>query len=157
MVRNRRQTLRVGAIVVAATLAGGCTGAGGSAPPTAPIAAGSPSGATSVAAKLSEFRIELDGTTAPAGSVTFQITNAGTVEHEFVVVATDLALDKLPVEGGEVDEDSSELSAIDEVEEIAPGGAPALTVTLPAGHYVLFCNIEGHYAGGMRAELTTNG
>lgn len=27
-------------------------------------------------------------------------------------------------------------------------------MSLPAGHYVLLCNLPGHYAGGMRADLT---
>jgi uncharacterized cupredoxin-like copper-binding protein len=27
-------------------------------------------------------------------------------------------------------------------------------VRLPPGHYVLYCNMEGHYLAGMHAEVT---
>ena len=90
--------------------------------------------------------------------MTFQINNAGTVVHEFVVMKTDLAADKLPIDTskGVVSEETSGLTVIDEVEDIAIGATPSLAVTLPAGHYVLICNLPGHYAGGMHADFTTN-
>jgi hypothetical protein len=36
---------------------------------------------------------------------------------------------------------------------IAPGGASWTTVTLQPGRYELVCNVPGHYAAGMYAEL----
>lgn len=127
-----------------------------SAPP-ASVAASSASGGA-ITARESEFKIELGATTAPAGSVTFKITNAGSVVHEFVVLKTDLAADKLPVEASEgvVSEDTAGLTVVDEVEDIAVGATPSLTVNLPAGHYVVICNLPAHYAGGMHADFTTN-
>lgn len=109
-------------------------------------------------AKESEFKIELSATTAPAGSVTFQITNGGTVVHEFVVMKTDLAADKLPVDSSEgvVSEDTAGISVVDEVEDLAVGASASLTVNLPAGHYVAICNVPAHYAGGMHVDFTTN-
>jgi len=113
--------------------------------------------AAAVTAKESEFKIELGASTAAAGPVTFQITNAGSIVHEFVVMKTDLAADKLPIDTskGVVSEDAGGLTAVDEVEDIAVGSTPSLSVDLPAGHYVVICNLPGHYAGGMRAEFTT--
>ena len=35
-----------------------------------------------------------------------------------------------------------------------PGKTGRLTVTLPAGKYVLLCNLPGHFAGGMYADFT---
>jgi uncharacterized cupredoxin-like copper-binding protein len=132
------------------------------APPSAPAAslpASSPASASggAVTAKESEFKIELGASSATAGSVTFQITNGGTVVHEFVVLKTELAADKLPVDASEgvVSEDTPGLTVIDEVEDIAVNATPTLTVDLPAGHYVVICNLPAHYAGGMHADFTT--
>jgi uncharacterized cupredoxin-like copper-binding protein len=149
-----------GALFVAAALmVAACSGSGASSSPAgAPSAAASGSGGASVAAKLSEFKIELAATTAPAGSVTFALTNGGTTVHEFVVFKTDLAADKLPLaaDGTEVDEAGAGLTAVDEVEDIAVGATASLPVDLVAGHYVLICNIPAHYTSGMRAAFTTN-
>jgi uncharacterized cupredoxin-like copper-binding protein len=120
-------------------------------------ASGSAGSGTAVTAKETEYKIDLGTSSAPAGPITFQITNAGKVVHEFVVMKTDLAADKLPVDSkGAVTEDAAGLTAVDEVEDIAVGASPTLAVDLPAGHYVIICNIAGHYAGGMRADFTTN-
>ena len=35
----------------------------------------------------------------------------------------------------------------------APGSVRALTVTLHPGRYEIFCNMAGHYMGGMHAVL----
>ena len=36
---------------------------------------------------------------------------------------------------------------------IAPGASSWVTVTLPAGRYEIVCNLPGHYAAGMYAQL----
>ena len=154
--------LAIPAIVVLVSAA--CSAAASPSPSsaTAPASASGPAAAsgaaTQVTAKESEFKIELSATSASAGSVTFAIANAGTTIHEFVVVKTDLAADKLPIDTseGEVNEDDPSLTAVDEVEDIAAGANESLSVDLPAGHYVVFCNLPGHYAGGMHADFTTN-
>ena len=149
------------AVVAAASLACACSAAASVppsvAPSTAPSTAAGSGGATSITAKETEFKIDLSAATAAPGSVTFQITNGGAAVHEFVVVKTDLAADKLPVDPskGEVNEDDPSLTAVDEVEDIAIGATEPLTVNLPAGHYVVFCNVSGHYASGMHADFTT--
>lgn len=93
---------------------------------------------------------------APAGEVTFEVTNSGDVEHEFVVIQTDLAIGDLPfdTEADEVLED--ELTVVDEIESIMPGETKTLTVTLDSGNYALICNLEGHYRKGMRSAFTVN-
>ncbi len=113
---------------------------------------GATPGPTTVGATEKEFSISLSQTTATPGSVTFNVNNAGTIAHEFVVVDTDTPADQLPVDGTTVNEDA--LTAVDEIEDIAPGTTPALTVNLSPGHYAIICNIEGHYAAGMHADLT---
>jgi len=89
-----------------------------------------------------------------AGQETLSIKNAGAITHEFVVVRTDLAADALPVgSDGGVDEEETGTTHIDEVEDIVAGTTGSLTVSLPAGKYVVFCNLPGHYKGGMHAAL----
>jgi uncharacterized cupredoxin-like copper-binding protein len=83
--------------------------------------------------------------------VTFNVTNAGTTIHEFVVVKTDSKAADLTVVDNKIDE--SVLTPVDEIEDIEAGAAPTLTVDLAAGHYVLLCNIETHYSQGMYADF----
>lgn len=132
----RRLALVIGLLAVSAC--------GGSSSATA--------GPTSVGASEKEYSITLASSSAKAGEVTFDIKNAGTIQHEFVVVSTDLPADQLPQVADKVNEDA--LTKVDEVEDINPGDTPTLKVNLPAGHYVVFCNIAGHYASGMHAAFT---
>ena len=153
------------ALMAGALLLVGCSsGASPSAaaPASQPPASGGGGGGggTSVTAKLTEFKIELGAASAPGGPVTFELTNSGTVVHEFVVFKTDLAVDKLPLaaDGATVDEAGAgaSLTLVDEVEDIAVGATASLAVDLPAGHYVAICNVPAHYTSGMRTEFTTN-
>jgi uncharacterized cupredoxin-like copper-binding protein len=147
--------LMIAAVVLVSCGGGGGATAGASAKATAGgSAAGSaPAGSTTVAAEEKEFAIDLDNATVPQGDVTFKVNNAGTVVHEFVVVDTDTAAAQLPqASDGVVDEDA--LTVVDEIEDLAPGVTENLTVNLPAGHYVVLCNIPGHYASGMHIDLT---
>lgn len=105
-----------------------------------------------VGATLKDFSITLETANVTAGSTTFDIVNDGPSSHEFEVFHTDLADDALPLDGSTVADDRLEI--VDEVEDIAPGTSTSLTVELPAGHYVVICNIADHYEAGMHAGLT---
>lgn len=122
------------------------------------------SGPTSgpVSATVKEWQIDLSSTTLKAGSITFNITNAGDKEHEFVIRKTDLKSDKLPLNAdGEVSEEATELTAVgdpSELAEIKSGTSNnSLTVTLQPGHYVIFCNLHVddllHYQKGMHIDF----
>ena len=108
--------------------------------------------ASAINAQLVDWKITLDNATGKAGEIKFSVSNKGANTHEFVVVKTDLAADKLPVTGNLVDE--SAFTPVDEIEDIEPNATPTLTVTLAPGHYVILCNIEEHYGKGMHADLT---
>jgi hypothetical protein len=119
--------------------------------------------ATTVNATLDEFSITLDRTTAPAGPIRFRANNVGAVEHEFEIIRTDLAPNNLPTEAnGSYDEDGAGTDLIDEIEDIEPGEDDEITLDLPAGAYVLICNmvvtqgstVVAHYAQGMRVAFT---
>lgn len=130
------------ALLGAAALVAACSGGAATAAPPA----------STINAQLVDWKITFDNATGKAGSITFNVSNKGANTHEFVVVQTDLAADKLPVSGNIVDE--SAFTPVDEIEDIEPNGTPTLTVTLAPGHYVILCNIEEHYGKGMHADLT---
>ncbi len=91
-----------------------------------------------------------------SGDVHFIIkNNASDLVHEFILVRTNLAPDKLPVgDDGKIDEDSLEHLKIVTAEDVAPGGSRETSVVLKPGHYVYFCNINAHHLLGMRGEFT---
>jgi uncharacterized cupredoxin-like copper-binding protein len=143
------------AIAVAITLGvAGCTG-------TSPTPS-SGEEATTVDVTLQEWAVVPAATSAPAGEVTFHVTNDGPEDvHEFVVIQTDLAHGDLPVDDtGTVDEEGEGMTVVDEIEDIPVGESQDLTVTLEAGSYVLVCNIysedelESHYQMGMHIGFT---
>jgi copper(I)-binding protein len=138
---------------------GGRAGAGGAGVGGSGGASGADAGVTTtVAVTIEEFTITAAPVTAPAGEVTFEITNHGDYQHEVVVLKTDIAPLSLPIVDGEVNEDAAGIDVIDEIEEIAPEETKSLTVTLGAGKHVLICNLTvdlddggvlNHYVEGM--------
>jgi uncharacterized cupredoxin-like copper-binding protein len=121
------------------------------------LTVGSCGGGGGIGATLVDFSITLDESSAPAGDVTFDVTNDAEQAHEFVVFKTDLAEDALPTDdAGDVDEEGEGVELIDEIEDIAPGDTPSLTVTLDAGSYVIICNVPGHYRQGMHTSFTAS-
>src|SRR5207245_5311384 len=62
----------------------------------APAAA--PEGAQ-VVAELSDYKITVNVASVKAGSIKIGVRNLGAMEHSFQVIKTDLAADKLPVDG----------------------------------------------------------
>jgi uncharacterized cupredoxin-like copper-binding protein len=106
-----------------------------------------------VSATLADFTITLDSNSAPAGEVTFDVSNDAEQTHEFVVFQTDLPQDQLPTENGDVDEAGEGVTLVDEIEDIEGGSSQSLTVNLDAGSYVLICNLPGHYEQGMHASF----
>ena len=100
-----------------------------------------------------------------AGNVTFVVKNTGTIDHEMIVLKSDVAYDKLPiVDAG--DPPAKVTTGADKVDEAAnigetgdPNPKPGTTRTftikdMKAGKYVLVCNIAKHYGMGMRAAFT---
>lgn len=111
------------------------------------------SGSSSVTGEVKEWEVAVDKDSVPAGEVTFTITNNGTMEHEFLVVKTDLADGEIPVDGDHFSENLDSISVIDEIGEFAAGTTEALTVSLEPGNYQLLCNIPAHYSAGMHTAF----
>ena len=132
-------------------------------------ACSSPAGSsgTTVTATLKEWEIKLSATEFASGDMTFNLTNNGDKEHEFIVRKTDLKADSLPLvesgdDAGRIDEESTELTEVGNPSEVAvvPPGSTGLSLrlNLKPGHYVLFCNLKVedllHYQKGMHIDFT---
>ena len=111
-----------------------------------------PAGGPSVAVDLAEWSVTAAQPSVEAAGVTFNVTNAGAVAHELVVIRSDLPADMLPVAGGGVDE--SALDVVGRIPEFAGGSSASMTFDLTSGNYVLICNIPAHYGLGMSTTLT---
>jgi uncharacterized cupredoxin-like copper-binding protein len=112
-------------------------------------------GGGGVGVTLADYSVTPEESSAPAGEVTFDVSNDAEQTHEFVIFKTDLAEGDLPTnEDGDVDESGEGVELIDEIEDVEAGSSESLTVSLDAGNYVLICNLPGHYRQGMHASFT---
>jgi uncharacterized cupredoxin-like copper-binding protein len=111
---------------------------------------------TPVNVRLEDFKVQRDAAVVPAGTVSFRILNQGPTTHEFIVVRTDRAPDKLPLQrdGLTVNEDAPGIDLVDEAAGLDIDDRQTLVLRLAPGRYVMYCNFEGHYLGGMHAALT---
>jgi uncharacterized cupredoxin-like copper-binding protein len=90
-----------------------------------------------------------------AGDVRLVVHNRGPDTHEVLIARTSAAL-PMRADNITVDEDALEPVTVDEVEAEPPGDVEVLGVKLRPGSYELFCNMAGHYLGGMRARLVVS-
>jgi uncharacterized cupredoxin-like copper-binding protein len=108
------------------------------------------------------MRLIADHTTVPHGTVSFLVTNSGSIDHEMVVLplADSQTAGTRPIAGdARIDEAGSlgEASKTDGEgagKGIVPGASGWMTITLAPGHYELVCNLAGHYTAGMFTQLT---
>jgi plastocyanin len=99
---------------------------------------GAPSGGKTIQVKETDFKLDpAKVTVASTGSVTFEATNDGQVDHA------------LEIEGNGVEEKSGTIS---------PGSSEKVTVDLSkAGTYEMYCPIGNHRAMGMEATVVVGG
>jgi uncharacterized cupredoxin-like copper-binding protein len=89
----------------------------------------------------------------PAGEVVFHVRNEGPDDHELILVD---AAGELPMrrDGITVDEDALKGATVGTLEPGTTGKTRTLSVRLVPGRYEFFCNMAGHFRGGMHASLT---
>ena len=145
-----RVAVLAGALGTLLALAGGAPAASTPNSASGPVAHSTPAAATKVAIVVKEWSIAASANSTTAGKVTFVVRNAGTMEHEFVVIRTSKAPSALPMKGRQ----ASEAGAKGEIEEFGPGSTKRLTLTLGPGKYVLLCNLPGHYKKGVYLAFT---
>ena len=108
------------------------------------------------------MRLNSDRAAVRSGTVSFLVTNGGSVAHEMVV---------LPLSGSQIvgtrsiggDAKIDEAGSLGEASNtcaegpgqgILPGTSSWMRVQLKPGRYELVCNFPGHYAAGMYTQLT---
>ena len=85
--------------------------------------------ATTVTVAASEFKFKLSTKSAKPGTVTFKVTNKGSVQHDFKINGK-----KTPL--------------------LSPGKSATLSVSFKkAGSYPYMCTVPGHAAAGMKGTL----
>ena len=99
-----------------------------------------------------DFHITAPRHLAP-GRVKLVVANDGPDLHELIVVRDPSGTLPMRTDGLTVNEESLAPVELGSLEPGAPGSVRALTVTLRPGRYEIFCNMAGHYMGGMHAVL----
>ena len=118
----------------------GLAGAG-AAWPAAVGAAGSVTTVKVIAGKPSEFRFAVSKKTLPTGTVTFRMTNGGSIPHDFKICASP--------KGGLANSCAGKGTKL-----ISSGQSTALTYTFKTkGTYEYLCTVPGHAAAGMKGDL----
>ncbi|HSI98703.1 MAG TPA: hypothetical protein VK926_10105 [Gaiellaceae bacterium] len=107
---------------------------------------GAESSATKVSVRLFEFKVTSAPAKAKRGAVTFVVRNTGKIDHELVVLRTNIAPAKLAVRSGK----AVETGRVGRAGRLSPGTSRTLSLKLKAGRYVLLCNLPGHYQAGQR-------
>lgn len=102
-----------------------------------------------------DFRVSAPRT-LHAGVVKLSIANHGPDTHELIVVRSSAADLPLRHDGLTVDEDRLDPETAASIDGKPPGHTTHLTVRLRPGRYVFFCNMEGHYMGGMHAQVVVH-
>jgi uncharacterized cupredoxin-like copper-binding protein len=81
------------------------------------------------------------------------IQNRGPDTHELLIVRAGRRELPLRSDGLTVDEEELEPVTVAIAEGEPPDAVHVLRLNLRPGRYELFCNMAGHYLGGMRARL----
>ena len=124
---------------------------------SAPMATDLPYPATGMDMSKATMGIKISEPSAKSGIVTFHVTNTSKdTIHEMIVMYRDDPSQQLPYISADARVDEDKAGDKGEVSELDPGASGSLTVFLKPGHYVLICNVAGHFAAGMwtRFEVT---
>jgi uncharacterized cupredoxin-like copper-binding protein len=88
-----------------------------------------------------------------AGDVVLSVRNRGPDAHELLVVRERSSRLPLRRDGSTVSEEKLEPVIAGVLEAGQPGSVRKLRLHLAPGRYQLFCNMSGHYLGGMHRTL----
>jgi plastocyanin len=102
--------------------------------------------ATSIKTTMTDFKYDPAEWTVPAGkSITIELTNKGSVDHDWVLMATPVTPPLASEKAG------TQLAAF----KVAAGQTQSFTFTAPAtaGDYQVVCTVPGHLDAGMSGKL----
>jgi len=101
-----------------------------------------------------DFQIAVSPARVTGGLVDLQVDNEGPDMHELIVVrAEDAATLPMRPDGMTVNEAAVARVTVASLEPGEPGSVRNIEVKLLPGRYVLFCNMSGHFMGGMHTPL----
>ncbi len=141
----------VARVVAAGALVAGC-GAD-----ISDVAGGNASSTNMVTGYEREWKVVADHKTIKAGEVTFTFTNQGSIQHELLVIRTDLPVGQIPIGAdGKFDEANPKAINVGESGEYDAGKTSTFKVKLDPGKYQLVCNIPNHYKNGMHISFTVD-
>ena len=89
-----------------------------------------------VAVTEGEMFIQLSEDSYSAGTYTFEVTNTGSMRHDFVV-----------------EQNGEDVASTDVLQ---PGESTTLEVDLAPGEYVFYCSVGSHRAAGMEVPVTVS-
>jgi len=102
----------------------------------------------------STMGITTDSSSVRAGKITFDVENdSKMLVHEMLVVKVDNYADALPYDKKAAKVYEDQVADFGEVSELEPHQTGSLAVNLKPGHYLLVCNMPGHYKMKMYSEL----
>ena len=128
-------------LIALALIVGACTSPAESAP-----------SGSQVVAELTDYKITVNVPSVKAGKIKIGVRNLASMEHSFQVLKTDLAPDKLPVDGASAK--AKEDGKVGEIPSIPAGKSASVTLDLTPGKYVFICNVASHYQLGMHTGFT---
>jgi uncharacterized cupredoxin-like copper-binding protein len=99
-----------------------------------------------------DFAISLPGA-VKAGDVVFRVQNKGPDAHELLVVRAPSGRMPMRSDGLTVNEEKLLGREVGVLEPAEKNAVREMHVRLKPGRYVLFCNMSGHFMGGMHKTL----
>ena len=113
-------------------------GCGGDDNETTAASGAQSAGGQTVNVSETEYKLDPSDPTGQAGTVSFKVTNDGSVDHS------------LEVEGPKGEQELEQ--------DLGPGESGTLTVDLSQpGKYEFYCPLDGHRERGMEGEITVSG
>ncbi|MQF64780.1 hypothetical protein FIM04_01475 [SAR202 cluster bacterium AC-409-J13_OGT_754m] len=111
--------------------------------------------------KLEEYSLSFldrgsSNSPAKAGTIAFQVENKGLLNHDFIVVKTNLTADSLEVNSFEAkvnEQTVGEILGRIPQENLGPSSTYSLSLNMSPGKYVIFCNVAAHYQSGMYGQF----
>ena len=132
--RMSRTPLRIALLAAALPLTFVACGGDDTEGATTSTTGGAGGGASSLPVEaFDSFEFDAEQYTAEAGEITFRYVNEGSLPHTLVVDDHESDMRLKVAKKGDADEGS---------------------ITLDPGDYTIYCDVAGHRAGGMEAELT---
>jgi uncharacterized cupredoxin-like copper-binding protein len=109
--------------------------ASASSAPAASATAGESTTTNATSITERDFKFDTPDVTVAGSAVSLAVTNAGPTIHDLSI------------------RDASG-KVLGETEDLKAGASEALTLSLPAGTYVMFCSLPGHESLGLKGTLT---